>query len=279
MNRVQVKDLIIDNDKPFTLIAGLNVLESKEITEQVISECVKVSKELGIPYIFKASYDKANRSSVDSYRGPGVEKGIEILSDLKDKHDVPIISDVHNEREVEIVKDVLDVIQIPAFLCRQTDLVGKIARTGLPVNIKKAQFMSPSDIENVINKFKSFGNEKLLLCERGTSFGYNNLIVDMIGLANLKSYNHPVIFDVTHSLQKPGGLGDKTAGRRENVLDLAKSGMALGLAGLFLETHPDPDQAKCDGPCALPLSYLKEFLSQIKSLDDLVKSFEALDLE
>ena len=279
MNRVQVKDLIIDNDKPFTLIAGLNVLESKEITEQVISECVKVSKELGIPYIFKASYDKANRSSVDSYRGPGVEKGIEILSDLKDKHDVPIISDVHNEREVEIVKDVLDVIQIPAFLCRQTDLVGKIARTGLPVNIKKAQFMSPSDIENVITKFKSFGNEKLLLCERGTSFGYNNLIVDMIGLANLKSYNHPVIFDVTHSLQKPGGLGDKTAGRRENVLDLAKSGMALGLAGLFLETHPDPDQAKCDGPCALPLSYLKEFLSQIKSLDDLVKSFKALDLE
>ena len=279
MNRVQVKDLIIDNDKPFTLIAGLNVLESKEITEQVISECVKVSKELGIPYIFKASYDKANRSSVDSYRGPGVEKGIEILSDLKDKHDVPIISDVHNEREVEIVKDVLDIIQIPAFLCRQTDLVGKIARTGLPVNIKKAQFMSPSDIENVITKFKSFGNEKLLLCERGTSFGYNNLIVDMIGLANLKSYNHPVIFDVTHSLQKPGGLGDKTAGRRENVLDLAKSGMALGLAGLFLETHPDPDQAKCDGPCALPLSYLKEFLSQIKSLDDLVKSFEALDLE
>ena len=279
MNRVQVKDLIIDNDKPFTLIAGLNVLESKEITEQVISECVKVSKELGIPYIFKASYDKANRSSVDSYRGPGVEKGIEILSDLRDKHDVPIISDVHNEREVEIVKDVLDVIQIPAFLCRQTDLVGKIARTGLPVNIKKAQFMSPSDIENVITKFKSFGNEKLLLCERGTSFGYNNLIVDMLGLVNLKSYNHPVIFDVTHSLQKPGGLGDKTAGRRENVLDLAKSGMALGLAGLFLETHPDPDQAKCDGPCALPLSYLKEFLSQIKSLDDLVKSFEALDLE
>ena len=279
MNRVQVKDLIIDNDKPFTLIAGLNVLESKEITEQVISECVKVSKELGIPYIFKASYDKANRSSIDSYRGPGVKKGMEILSDLKDKHDVPIISDVHNEREVEIVKDVLDVIQIPAFLCRQTDLVGKIARTGLPVNIKKAQFMSPSDIENVITKFKSFGNEKLLLCERGTSFGYNNLIVDMIGLANLKSYNHPVIFDVTHSLQKPGGLGDKTAGRRENVLDLAKSGMALGLAGLFLETHPDPDQAKCDGPCALPLSYLKEFLSQIKSLDDLVKSFEALDLE
>ena len=277
MNRVQVKDLIIDNDKPFTLIAGLNVLESKEITEQVISECVKVSKELGIPYIFKASYDKANRSSVDSYRGPGVEKGIEILSDLKDKHDVPIISDVHNEREVEIAKDVLDIIQIPAFLCRQTDLVGSIARSGVPVNIKKAQFMSPTDIENVINKFKSFENDQLLLCERGTSFGYNNLVVDMIGLASLKAYNHPVIFDVTHSLQKPGGLGDKTAGRRESVLDLAKSGMALGLAGLFLEVHPDPDKAMCDGPCALPLAKLEAYLTQMKAVDDLVKSFEPLN--
>jgi 2-dehydro-3-deoxyphosphooctonate aldolase (KDO 8-P synthase) len=279
MSGVQVKNLIIDNNKPFTLIAGLNVLETKEITDEVISECIKVSKELNIPYIFKASYDKANRSSVDSYRGPGIEKGMEILSDLKGKHNVPIISDVHNEREAEIAKDVLDVIQIPAFLCRQTDLVEQIAKTGLPVNIKKAQFMSPSDIENVITKFKSYGNERLLLCERGTSFGYNNLVVDMIGLASLKTYNHPVIFDVTHSLQKPGGLGSKTAGRRENVLDLAKSGMSLGLAGLFLETHPDPDTAKCDGPCALPLTHLKEFLSQIKSLDDLVKSFNTLKLD
>jgi 2-dehydro-3-deoxyphosphooctonate aldolase (KDO 8-P synthase) len=279
MSSIKIKNLTIDNDRPFTLIAGLNVLETEEITEQVISECIKVSKELEIPYIFKASFDKANRSSVDSYRGPGVEKGMQILSDLKHKYDVPIISDVHNEREVGIAKDVLDIIQIPAFLCRQTDLVDQIAKSGLPVNIKKAQFMSPADIENVITKFKSFGNNQLLLCERGTAFGYNNLVVDMIGLASLKTYNHPVIFDVTHSLQKPGGLGDKTAGRRESVLDLAKSGMALGLAGLFLEVHPDPDKAMCDGPCALPLSYLKEFLSQIKSLDDLVKSFEALDLE
>ena len=278
MSSIKIKNFTIDNDEPFTLIAGLNVLETEEITEQVISKCVQVSQKLDIPYIFKASYDKANRSSVDSYRGPGIEKGMQILSDLKHKYDVPIISDVHNEREVQIAKDVLDIIQIPAFLCRQTDLVCQIAKSGLPVNVKKAQFMSPTDIKNVITKFKSFGNEQLLLCERGTSFGYNNLVVDMIGLASLKAYNHPVIFDVTHSLQKPGGLGDKTAGRRESVLDLAKSGMALGLAGLFLEVHPDPDRAMCDGPCALPLSNLEELLSQIKSLDDLVKSFKKLDI-
>ena len=278
MSSIKIKNFTIDNDRPFTLVAGLNVLETEEITEQVISECISVSKELGIPYIFKASYDKANRSSIDSYRGPGIEKGMQILSDLKNKYDVPIISDVHNEEEVEVAKDVLDIIQIPAFLCRQTDLVGRIAKSGVPVNIKKAQFMSPADIENVINKFKSYGNNQLLLCERGTSFGYNNLVVDMIGLASLKVYNHPVIFDVTHSLQKPGGLGNKTAGRRESVLDLAKSGMALGLAGLFLEVHPDPDKAMCDGPCALPLSNLKELLLQVKSLDDLVKSFKKIDL-
>ena len=278
MSSIKIKNFTIDNDEPFTLIAGLNVLETEEITEQVISKCVQVSQKLDIPYIFKASYDKANRSSVDSYRGPGIEKGMQILSDLKHKYDVPIISDVHNEREVQIAKDVLDIIQIPAFLCRQTDLVCQIAKSGLPVNVKKAQFMSPADIKNVITKFKSFGNEQLLLCERGTSFGYNNLVVDMIGLASLKAYNHPVIFDVTHSLQKPGGLGDKTAGRRESVLDLAKSGMALGLAGLFLEVHPEPDTAMCDGPCALPLSNLEELLSQIKALDDLVKSFKKLDI-
>ena len=278
MSSIKIKNFTIDNDRPFTLVAGLNVLETEEITEQVISECISVSKELGIPYIFKASYDKANRSSIDSYRGPGIEKGMQILADLKHKYDVPIISDVHNEEEVEVAKDVLDVIQIPAFLCRQTDLVGRIAKSGVPVNIKKAQFMSPTDIKNVINKFKSYGNNQLLLCERGTSFGYNNLVVDMIGLASLKAYNHPVIFDVTHSLQKPGGLGHKTAGRRESVLDLAKSGMALGLAGLFLEVHPDPNKAMCDGPCALPLSNLKELLLQVKSLDDLVKSFKKIDL-
>ena len=278
MKELKIQDITLSNKKPFTLIAGLNVLESNEVIEEVITSCISVSNKLGIPYIFKASYDKANRSSINSYRGPGAEKGIKILSDLRSKYKVPVLSDVHNVDEVEVVKNSLDVIQIPAFLCRQTDLVEALANTGLPINIKKAQFMSPSDIENVVNKFKSFGNDNLMICERGTSFGYNNLVVDMVGMAKLKLYDYPVIFDVTHSLQQPGGLGESTAGRRENVFDLARSGMALGIAGLFLETHPDPDKALCDGPCALPLNHLEEFLSQVKLVDDLVKSFPEVEI-
>jgi len=278
MKELKIQDITLSNKKPFTLIAGLNVLESNEVIEEVITSCISVSNKLRIPYIFKASYDKANRSSINSYRGPGVEKGMKILSELRSKYKVPVLSDVHNVDEVEVVKNSLDAIQIPAFLCRQTDLVEALANTGLPINIKKAQFMSPSDIENVVNKFKSFGNDNLMICERGTSFGYNNLIVDMIGMAKLKLYDYPVIFDVTHSLQQPGGLGESTAGRRENVFDLARSGMALGIAGLFLETHPDPDKALCDGPCALPLNHLEEFLSQVKLVDDLVKSFPEVEI-
>ena len=272
MKEINVQKLKIGNDLPFTLIAGLNVLESDQVIEEVVVKCIEVTKKFGIPFIFKASYDKANRSSVNSYRGPGAEDGLKTLADIKLKYEIPVLSDVHTINEVELAKDILDFIQIPAFLCRQTDLVEALARTGLPVNIKKAQFMSPSDIENVIRKFESFGNDNLVICERGTSFGYNNLVVDMLGITKLKLHNYPVIFDVTHSLQQPGGLGEKTGGRRENVLDLAKSGMALGLAGLFLETHPDPDNALCDGPCALPLSALEEFIFQVKSVDDLVKS-------
>jgi|TARA_B110000459_G_C16517849_1_gene451099 2-dehydro-3-deoxyphosphooctonate aldolase (KDO 8-P synthase) len=278
MKELKIQDITLSNKKPFTLIAGLNVLESNEVIEEVIASCISVSNKLGIPYIFKASYDKANRSSINSYRGPGAKKGIKILSDLRSKYQVPVLSDVHTVDEVEVVKNSLDVIQIPAFLCRQTDLVEALANTGLPINIKKAQFMSPSDIENVVNKFKSFGNDNLMICERGTSFGYNNLVVDMVGMAKLKLYDYPVIFDVTHSLQQPGGLGESTAGRRENVFDLARSGMALGIAGLFLETHPDPDKALCDGPCALPLNHLEEFLSQVKLVDDLVKSFPEVEI-
>ena len=278
MKELKIQDITLSNKKPFTLIAGLNVLESNEVIEEVIASCISVSNKLGIPYIFKASYDKANRSSINSYGGPGAKKGIKILSDLRSKYQVPVLSDVHTVDEVEVVKNSLDVIQIPAFLCRQTDLVEALANTGLPINIKKAQFMSPSDIENVVNKFKSFGNDNLMICERGTSFGYNNLVVDMVGMAKLKLYDYPVIFDVTHSLQQPGGLGESTAGRRENVFDLARSGMALGIAGLFLETHPDPDKALCDGPCALPLNHLEEFLSQVKLVDDLVKSFSEVEI-
>jgi len=273
MTEVSVNKLKIGNSNPFTLIAGLNVLESDKVIEQVITHCIEVTKKLSIPYIFKASYDKANRSSVDSYRGPGVDEGLRILSNLKKEFNVPIISDVHTVEEVSKASEVLDIIQIPAFLSRQTDLIKEAASTKIPINIKKGQFMAPEDTKNIINKCEHFGNKQILLCERGSSFGYNNLVVDMLGMVQLKESDYPVIFDVTHSLQRPGGLGDRTDGRGSKVLDLARSGMALGLAGLFLETHPDPEKALCDGPCALRIDSLEDFLVQIKAVDDLVKSF------
>ena len=274
MTEVTINELEVSNTKPFTLIAGLNVLESDKVIDQVITSCIESTQKLNIPYVFKASYDKANRSSIDSYRGPGVDKGLSILSDLKKEFKVPIISDVHTVEQVIKASEVLDIIQIPAFLSRQTDLIREAALTKLPINIKKGQFMAPEDTTNIIKKFEHFGNSKLMICERGSSFGYNNLVVDMIGISKLKETNYPVIFDVTHSLQKPGGLGDRTDGRGSKVLDLAKSGMAIGLAGLFLETHPDPANALCDGPCALSIDLLEEFLVQIKAIDDLVKSFK-----
>ena len=273
MNEVTVNQLKISNLHPFTLIAGLNVLESDKVIEEVITQCIEVTQKLNIPYVFKASYDKANRSSVDSYRGPGVDEGLSILSSLKKEFKVPIISDVHTVEEVIKASEVLDIIQIPAFLSRQTDLIREASSTKIPINIKKGQFMAPEDTKNIINKCEYFGNEQIMICERGSSFGYNNLVVDMLGMAQLKEFSYPVIFDVTHSLQRPGGLGDRTDGRGSSVLDLAKSGMALGLAGLFLEIHPEPQKALCDGPCALRIDLLEEFLVQIKGIDDLVKSF------
>jgi len=273
MTEIALNKLKIGNLNPFTLIAGLNVLESDKVIEQVITHCIKVTQKLKIPYVFKASYDKANRSSVNSYRGPGVDEGLTILSNLKKEFKVPIISDVHTVEEVSKASEVLDIIQVPAFLSRQTDLIREAASTKIPLNIKKGQFMAPEDIVNIIKKCEHFGNKEIMICERGSSFGYNNLVVDMLGMVKLKESNYPVIFDVTHSLQRPGGLGDRTDGRGSNVLDLAKSGMALGLAGLFLETHPDPKNALCDGPCALRIDLLEDFLVQIKAIDDLVKSF------
>ena len=273
MNEVTVNQLKISNSNPFTLIAGLNVLESDKVIEEVITHCIEVTQKLNIPYVFKASYDKANRSSVESYRGPGVDEGLSILSRLKKEFKVPIISDVHTIEEVSKASEVLDIIQIPAFLSRQTDLIREAASTKVPINIKKGQFMAPEDTKNIINKCEYFGNEQIMICERGSSFGYNNLVVDMLGMVQLKELEYPVIFDVTHSLQRPGGLGDRTDGRGSNALDLAKSGMALGLAGLFLEIHPDPQKALCDGPCALRIDLLEGFLVQIKAMDDLVKSF------
>ena len=274
MTQIGVKDISIGNDKPFVLIAGLNVLEEEKTILEVISRCKQSAKYLDIPYIFKASYDKANRSSFDSYRGPGPKKGLEILFELKKEFDVPVISDIHTPAEAEMASDVLDIIQIPAFLSRQTDLIKAACETSLPLNIKKGQFLAPSDMLNIIEKCNHFNNDKIMICERGTSFGYNNLIVDMLGMVELKKTDAPIIFDVTHSLQRPGGLGNKADGRGSSVFELARAGMSLGLAGLFLETHPDPAKALCDGPCALKLDDLDKFLSEIKSLDDLIKSYK-----
>ena len=278
MKEVKVENISLSNESNFILIAGLNVLEDQGIVKEVIEELKKVTKELDIPFIFKASYDKANRSSIDSYRGPGLDKGLEMLAKIKSEYSVPLISDVHSAEEVSKAKEVLDVLQIPAFLCRQTDLISSVAESGLPVNVKKGQFLSPAEVRNIIMKFEHFKNKNILICERGTTFGYNNLIVDMLGLAELKRYGYPVIFDVTHSLQKPGGEGKSTSGRRSLALDLARAATSIGIAGLFLETHPDPDKAKCDGPCALPLKNLKGFLDQINNIDRLVKTFPKIEI-
>lgn len=278
MKTVKVGEISLSNKSNLVLISGLNVLEDKFIVEEVVGELKKVSDELDIPFIFKASYDKANRSSIESFRGPGIENGLEVLRKIKSDYKVPVMSDVHSPGEVKKAKEILDVIQIPAFLCRQTDLISSAALTGLPINVKKGQFLSPAEMKNIITKFEHFNNKNILLCERGTTFGYNNLVVDMLGLAELKRYDYPVIFDVTHSLQEPGGEGESTSGRRSLALDLAKSAISIGIAGLFLETHPDPDKAKCDGPCALPLKHLKEFLYQIKAIDKLVKTFSEIEI-
>jgi 2-dehydro-3-deoxyphosphooctonate aldolase (KDO 8-P synthase) len=274
---VTVADIDIANHKPFVLFAGMNVLESRELAFEVAETYVEVCRKLGIPYVFKASFDKANRSSVSSFRGPGLDKGLQILADIKAKFGVPIISDVHEASQAAPAAEVCDVIQLPAFLSRQTDLVVAMAKTGAVINIKKAQFLAPQEMRHIIAKFEEAGNDRIILCERGSSFGYNNLVVDMLGFGIMKSMNVPVMFDVTHSLQMPGGRADSAGGRRAQVTELALAGMSQGLAGLFLEAHPDPDKAMCDGPCALRLSQLEPFLERVKAVDDLIKSFKPID--
>lgn len=275
--QVSVADINIANDKPFVLFGGMNVLESRELAFEVAEAYVDVTRKLGIPYVFKASFDKANRSSINSFRGPGLDEGLKILADIKSRFDVPIISDVHEPEQAAPAAEVCDIIQLPAFLSRQTDLVVAMAKTGAVINIKKAQFLAPQEMSHIIRKCEEAGNDRVILCERGTSFGYNNLVVDMLGFGIMKAMNVPVFFDVTHALQMPGGRADSAGGRRSQVTDLAKAGMSQGLAGLFLEAHPDPEQARCDGPCALRLSQLEPFLAQVKAMDDLVKSFPAID--
>jgi 2-dehydro-3-deoxyphosphooctonate aldolase (KDO 8-P synthase) len=268
-------DIEIANDKPFVLFGGMNVLESRDLAMSIAEHYVEVTQKLNIPYVFKASFDKANRSSVSSYRGPGLEEGLRIFEEIKSTFNVPIITDVHEIHQAQPVAEVVDIIQLPAFLARQTDLVVAMAKTNAIINVKKPQFLAAHEMRHIINKFAEAGNDHVILCERGSCYGYNNLVVDMLAMDEMKDYA-PVIFDATHALQQPGGRSDSADGRRAKAAQLARSGMALGLAGLFIESHPDPDNAKCDGPCALPLDKLEPYLQQMKSIDDLVKSFEPL---
>ncbi|GEK10792.1 3-deoxy-8-phosphooctulonate synthase [Pseudoalteromonas peptidolytica] len=266
----------VANDKPFVLFGGMNVLESRDLAMQIAEHYVEVTSKLGIPYVFKASFDKANRSSINSYRGPGMEEGLKIFEEVKKTFNVPVITDVHEPFQAKPVAEVADVIQLPAFLARQTNLVVAMAETGAVINVKKPQFLAPHEMRHIIKKINEAGNDKVILCERGSSFGYNNLIVDMLGMDDMKRMA-PVIFDATHALQRPGGRSDSADGRRAQAAELARSGMALGLAGLFIEAHPNPNEAKCDGPCALPLAKLEGYLQQMKAVDELVKSFAPLD--
>lgn len=273
---VRVGNLAVNNQQQFVLFGGMNVLESRDMAMRIAEHYVTVCAKLGIPFVFKASFDKANRSSVHSYRGPGLDEGLKIFAEIKSAFNVPLITDVHEPWQAAPVAEVVDVIQLPAFLARQTDLVVAMAKTGAVINVKKPQFLAPHEMRHIITKFNEAGNDQIILCERGSCFGYNNLVVDMLGMDEMKQYA-PVIFDATHALQKPGGRTDSADGRRAQAAQLARSGMALGLAGLFIEAHPDPDQAKCDGPCALPLAKLEGYLSQMQQLDQLVKSFAPLD--
>lgn len=274
---IQVGPVRIGNDLPFVLFGGVNVLESRDLAMRVAEAYVEATGKLKIPYVFKASFDKANRSSIHSFRGPGLEQGLRIFEEIKKTFNVPVITDVHEPFQAKPVAEVCDIIQLPAFLSRQTDLVVAMAQTGAVINIKKAQFLAPQEMKHILKKCEEAGNDQLILCERGSSFGYNNLVVDMLGFGVMKAFNYPVFFDVTHSLQQPGGRADSAGGRREAVTDLALAGMSQGLAGLFLEAHPDPEQAKCDGPCALRLKQLAPFLERVQAIDNLVKQFKPLD--
>ncbi|MBV0932739.1 3-deoxy-8-phosphooctulonate synthase [Marinobacterium weihaiense] len=274
---VHAGSIEIGNDKPMVLFGGMNVLESRDLALRIAEHYVEVTQKLDIPYVFKASFDKANRSSLTSFRGPGLDEGLKILEEVKNTFNVPLITDVHEPYQAAPAAEVCDIIQLPAFLSRQTDLVTAMAATGAVINIKKAQFLAPQEMKHILHKCEEAGNERLILCERGSSFGYNNLVVDMLGFSVMKEFGYPVMFDATHALQMPGGRSDSADGRRALVAQLSRAGLSQGIAGLFLEAHPDPNQAKCDGPCALPLAKLEPYLQQMKAVDELVKSFAPLD--
>jgi len=277
-NTINIDKLEVGNDLPFVLFGGMNVIESRDTAMQVAESFIKVTTKLGIPFVFKASFDKANRSSHASYRGPGLDQGLMVLREIKQTFGCPLLTDIHEINQIKPASEVCDVLQLPAFLARQTDLVRAMAESGSTVNIKKPQFLSPEQMINIVEKFRAFGSDRLLLCERGTCHGYDNLVVDMLGFSVMREVSGglPLIFDVTHSLQRRDPLSGYSGGRRQQVVELARAGLAVGIAGLFLEGHPDPDKAKCDGPSALPLDKLEPFLAQMKALDELTKSFSTL---
>ncbi len=277
VKEVTVGDIRLANNRPFVLIGGMNVLEKSETVLRVAEEFRRVTDKLAIPWIFKASFDKANRSSIDSWRGPGLERGLRMLAEIKQRFEVAILTDVHEPGQAQAAAEVADVLQLPAFLSRQTDLATALARTGAAINIKKAQFLAPAEMRHILQKFERAGNSRLLLCERGTAFGYNNLVVDMLGFRTMKEFGYPLLFDATHALQIPGGLAHGAGGRRGQLADLAGAGLLQGIAGLFIEAHPRPEEALCDGPCALRLSRLEAFLQRMRAVDDFSKSLPALD--
>ncbi len=272
-------DFEVGIEHPFFLIAGPCVIESEQLILDTAGELAAITDELKIPFIFKSSYDKANRTSSKSYRGPGIEKGLAILEKVKDQIGVPVLTDVHEDTPLNEVAAVVDVMQTPAFLCRQTNFIQNVASQNLPVNIKKGQFLAPGDMINVIEKAKEVGNEQIMVCDRGVSFGYNTLISDMRGLATMRNTNCPVVFDATHSVQQPGGQGGTSGGQREFVPVLARAAMAAGIAGVFMETHPDPAKALSDGPNSWPLDRMKELLITLKSIDSAVKSAGFIESE
>lgn len=274
---LHINGIPVGNEQPFVLFGGMNVLESRDLAMQVAEHYATVTQRLGIPWVFKASFDKANRSSLTSYRGPGLDEGLKIFEEVKKTFGCALLTDVHEPYQAAPAAEVIDVLQLPAFLARQTDLVVAMAKTGRVINIKKPQFLAPREMGHILHKCEEAGNDQLILCERGSSFGYNNLVVDMLGFGVMKQFGYPLFFDVTHALQMPGGRADSADGRRQQVADLGRAGMSQGLAGLFLEAHPDPDNAKCDGPCALRLDRLTPFLEQMKAVDELVKSFPSFD--
>jgi 2-dehydro-3-deoxyphosphooctonate aldolase (KDO 8-P synthase) len=264
-------DFEVGLDQPLFLIAGTCVIESEASALDVAGQLKNITDELGIHFIYKSSFDKANRSSHTSFRGPGMEEGLRILQTVKEQIGVPVLTDIHEDTPLDEVADVVDVLQTPAFLCRQTNFIQNVARTGKPVNIKKGQFLAPGDMQHVANKAKATGNQQIMVCERGASFGYNTLISDMRGLAIMRNTGCPVVFDATHSVQQPGGMGDRSGGQREHVPVLARAAVAAGVAGLFMETHPDPDKALSDGPNSWPLAKMSALLSTLKELDQVVK--------